>query len=269
MSGIQTASTGCVTTEFGINRKAMMAMKDHAKNVCTIHRWRVAWRTVAEIHHPRMRAARAKSLKWRMRLWFLENHEVSISFKLMMGTLFEMASASPLRRGMPRSSLERESVEDFFSAIFSCTGLPTETILNLNLRSRWRKTATRMAPRRGKERGESLPTRKGATVAERIASYIEDLGPALPLLLPSEKVNHVLVDLHGFSCTYTVPFLRSRKTAGKWQQSLSYSVEASFSYVKRPQGSVSFYFLPFIGGRRGISTKYVSAGPSVIGLLLR
>jgi cystathionine beta-lyase/cystathionine gamma-synthase len=37
-----------------MSRNAMMAMKNHAKNVCTIHRWRVARRTVAEIHHPKM-----------------------------------------------------------------------------------------------------------------------------------------------------------------------------------------------------------------------
>ena len=143
MSGIQTASMGCVTIEFGINRKAMMAIKDHAKNVCTIHRWRVAWRTVAETHHPRIRAARVKSFKRRMRLRFLENHEEL--FEPMMKTFFETASASPFRRGMPSSTLESESVEDFFSAIFSCTGSPTETILNLSLYSRWRKKA---APRR-------------------------------------------------------------------------------------------------------------------------
>ena len=63
MSGIQSASTGCVAIEFGMNRKAMRVMKNHAKNVCTVHLWRVAWRTVAEMHHPRMRAARAKSFK--------------------------------------------------------------------------------------------------------------------------------------------------------------------------------------------------------------
>jgi hypothetical protein len=33
-------------------------------------------------------------------------------------------------------------------------------------------------------------------------------------ILSSEKVNCVLVDLHGFMYTCTVPFLRSRKTAG-------------------------------------------------------
>src|SRR5258708_3925792 len=60
-----------------MNLKAMMAMKDHAKNVCTTHRWRVAWMIGAESPPPRMRTARAKSLKRRTRQRFLENQEGS------------------------------------------------------------------------------------------------------------------------------------------------------------------------------------------------
>jgi hypothetical protein len=172
-----------------------MAMKDHAKNVCTIHRWRVAWRTVAEIHHPRMKVARARGFKQRMRLRFFKNREGAILFKPMVErSLFEMArdgrvaSASPLRRGMPCSSLDSEPVEDFFSAIFSCTGSPTETILNLNLYGRCGKRRHGWSRGGGTKNGvKRLPTRKRATVGERTATYIEYLGPTLSLLLPSEK----------------------------------------------------------------------------------
>jgi hypothetical protein len=86
---------GRVTIDVGMNRKAMMAIKDHAKKVCTIHRWRVACRVVAEIHHPRMMPARAKSLQRRMRLRFLENHEGSALYKLIIVSSFKSASASP------------------------------------------------------------------------------------------------------------------------------------------------------------------------------
>jgi hypothetical protein len=73
--GTQTASTGRVTTEVGIKRKAMVAMNDQAKKVCTIHRWRVARRMVAEIHHARMSAARAQSFTQRTRRRFRANHD--------------------------------------------------------------------------------------------------------------------------------------------------------------------------------------------------
>jgi len=83
--GPQTAPTGFVTTELGMNRKAMIRIKDHAQIVCTIlmdayvqrqhrqysrsgvtyHRWRVTGRTVAEIHHPRMRRATPHKMKGR------------------------------------------------------------------------------------------------------------------------------------------------------------------------------------------------------------
>ena len=41
-TGTHTASTGRVTTELGIKRKAMIRIKAQAKMVCTIHLWRVA-----------------------------------------------------------------------------------------------------------------------------------------------------------------------------------------------------------------------------------
>ena len=62
-----TSSTGRVTA-LGMKRKAMIRMKDHAKKVCTIHRWRVAWRVMEEIHQPRMRRARPTRLTTRTRL---------------------------------------------------------------------------------------------------------------------------------------------------------------------------------------------------------
>lgn len=85
--GPQTAPTGFVTTVLGMYRKAMTRMKNHAQIVCTIlmdarradvsnrqdyrsgathHRSRVAGRTVAEIHHPRMRRARPHKIKGRI-----------------------------------------------------------------------------------------------------------------------------------------------------------------------------------------------------------
>jgi hypothetical protein len=65
------------------------------------------------------------------------------------------------------------------------------------------------------ERGKSLPqTRMRSTVAERTARFIEDLGPALPLLLPSENVNRMLGrPPRGIHPNFMnrIPFLRSRK----------------------------------------------------------
>lgn len=69
--GPQTAATGRETIELGMNRNAITLsrdqkgltrakkiiaykMKNHAQRVWGIHLWRVAGRTVAEIHQPRI-----------------------------------------------------------------------------------------------------------------------------------------------------------------------------------------------------------------------
>jgi len=105
-----------------MNRKVMMAMKDQAQNVCTIHLWRVAGRRVAEIHHPRISAARAESFTQRTRPRFRANHDgdCRVSWPAITSTSF--TSTSPW--GAPRFSLGSEAGEvDLFSGRSSFVSL--------------------------------------------------------------------------------------------------------------------------------------------------
>jgi hypothetical protein len=171
-----------------MKRKAMMAMNDHAKNVCTTHRWRVAWRMVAEIHHPRMRAARVKSLKRRKRLLFLKNHEGS----------FKLTSASPFRRGMIRSSVESESVDDFFSEICSCTRLPIDSILNVYIFTVIGGKKRQRRPRgEGKGTGEELADKEESDSRRKHSQLYRRSWHGFSVAsIRRRKLNKVLVDFH-------------------------------------------------------------------------
>jgi hypothetical protein len=98
-----------------MNRKAIMAMRNQAQNVCTIHLWRVAGRRVAEIHHPRISMARAQSFTLRTRPWFRANHDGDCRVSSPAITSTSLTSTSPW--GMLRFSLGSEAGEsvDLFS----------------------------------------------------------------------------------------------------------------------------------------------------------
>jgi len=118
-SGAHTASTGRVTTELGMKRKAMIAMKDQAKVVCTIHRWRVAGRTVAEIHHARMSAATTPSFTPRTRPRCRANQD---QVECVSGpTIIISSFSSTSSWEMPRFSLGSGEVdsEELFPGILS------------------------------------------------------------------------------------------------------------------------------------------------------
>ena len=87
----------------------MMEMDNQAKKVCTIHLWRVAGRKVDEIHHARMRAARAQSPTRRMRPPFRVNHDRDGSTSSSTITPTSFSSVSPW--GTPFFSLWCEAME--------------------------------------------------------------------------------------------------------------------------------------------------------------